>query len=246
LLVPAACLLTLLLASPAFSLGPPLRAPDQVPGVESPPASQELAHAVRAYLAAVSPWKEDEITVLWVSNPEGIPVADGDLQLQVAARTRPSTFENMLLPVESASAGNSCRTFWVKAGVRVQAKVVRVAGRVPYRSLLRALDLEEAVSEIKDPRAEYVRTLDEAVGMVAKRALLPGDLLNVSWVEGRDLVRRGDTVRLVAQRAGINVSILARALQTGKLGDHIRVRNLESNRALKALVTGPGEATVQQ
>jgi flagella basal body P-ring formation protein FlgA len=117
---------------------------------------------------------------------------------------------------------------------------------VPYRSVLRALDLEEAVSEIKDPRAEYVRTLDGAVGMVAKRALLPGDLLNLSWVEGRDLIRRGDTVRLVAQSARINVSILARALQTGKLGDHIRVRNLESNRALKALVTGPGEATVQQ
>jgi flagella basal body P-ring formation protein FlgA len=151
----------------------------------------------------------------------------------------------MLLPVEVASAGRSCRTSWVKASVRVQAKVVRVVGRVPYRGVLRSADLEEAVSEVKDPRAEYVRTVADAVGMVAKRALLPGDLLNVSWVAGRDLIRRGDTVRLVAQGAGINVSILALALQAGKLGDHVRVRSLESNRALRGLVTGPGEVTVQ-
>jgi flagella basal body P-ring formation protein FlgA len=107
-------------------------------------------------------------------------------------------------------------------------------------------DLAERVCEIEDPRSEYFRHIDAAAGMIAKRALAPGEMLTSNCVEAASLVHNGDTVRLVALSNGIQVSTLARALQNGKLGDRIKVRNIVSNRAITAVVTGLGEVRVAQ
>jgi flagella basal body P-ring formation protein FlgA len=80
--------------------------------------------------------------------------------------------------------------------------------------------------------------------MLAKRSLAPGDLLNRNWVTGVCLVRNGEMVRLLVQNGSISISVLARALQDGKLGDRIKVRNIESDRALTAVVIGRGEVRI--
>jgi flagella basal body P-ring formation protein FlgA len=115
---------------------------------------------------------------------------------------------------------------------------------VPYGHALQADDVHELLCEVTDPRADYVRDCAEAIGMTAKRVLLPGDLLNRNWVAGVCLVRRGDVVRLVAQNGSISITVLARALQDGKLGDRIKVQNIDSDRALTAVVSGRGEVRV--
>lgn len=58
------------------------------------------------------------------------------------------------------------------------------------------------------------------------------------------MVRRGDTVRLVAVRDSVSLTVLARALQDGKLGEQIRVQNLDFNRPVTAQVTGEREVRV--
>ena len=82
------------------------------------------------------------------------------------------------------------------------------------------------------------------IGTTAKRALGTGELLKRDWVNEINLVHSGDTVRLVSQGSAICVTTLARALQNGKIGDRIKVRNLDSDRAIAAVVTGQGEVRV--
>jgi flagella basal body P-ring formation protein FlgA len=220
-------------------------------GVRVSPATrplreEELADLVRSYLSEVTPWNAEEITIRAVGCPAGTGIPKGEAALRVAGRSVPSSFSDMLLPVEITWGGRPFQTFWLKACAVVQAGVVRVTRRIPYRSVLDGQSIEEAVCQIRDPRAEYVRSLADATGMLAKRTLAPGDLLRVTFVEGRDLVKNGDMIRLVAQINDIRVSTQARALQRGKLGDCIRVRNLDSGQALKAVVTGPGAVRVMR
>jgi flagella basal body P-ring formation protein FlgA len=123
--------------------------------------------------------------------------------------------------------------------------VVRAAKAVPYRKILRSSDFEVAVCEIRNLRARYFRSVDDVSGLVSKRALYPGDILDRAWVTERELVRSGDTVRLWVLGKRINISTLARALQSGKLGERIRVKNIDTNRAIRALVIGKGEVRVK-
>lgn len=59
------------------------------------------------------------------------------------------------------------------------------------------------------------------------------------------VVHRGETISLVFEAPGIQLSTSARALEDGALGDNVRLVNLSSNRTVNATVTGPGVAQVQ-
>lgn len=208
------------------------------------PEAAEIAVILKAHLAAISPWGEEEIEIRAIDNLPGIIIPQGDVQLRVAGRGMPANLKSALMSVEATLEGKVLRAYWVKADVRVRARVVQVAKPVPYGVALRAEDLREAVCDIEDARADYVRNSGEAVGMTAKRALGPGDLLNRNWLNENRLVRNGETVRCLEQSGGIRITTLARALQNGKLGDRIRVRNIDSDRTITAVVTGQGEVRV--
>jgi len=55
-------------------------------------------------------------------------------------------------------------------------------------------------------------------------------------------VRRGETVTLQYAAPGLSLSMRARALEDGAVGDSVRFLNTSSNRTIEAVVTGPGAA----
>ncbi len=208
------------------------------------PAAAEIAAVLKAHLASVTQWREDEIEIRSIENLKAIELPESDGQLRVVSRGAPATFRSALLSVETSLAGKPLRTFWVKADVHVRAQVVQVATPVTFHSAIKADDLREKVCDIEDPRTDYFRTSAEAIGKVSRRALVPGELLSRNSVEDAGLVRSGQTVRLTVESGSVRMTVLARALQSGKLGDPIKVRNMDSDRVITAIVTGRGEVRV--
>jgi flagella basal body P-ring formation protein FlgA len=72
------------------------------------------------------------------------------------------------------------------------------------------------------------------------RATLPASGASRSHVEAA--VRRGEAATLVYAAPGVSLTMRARALEDGAVGDTIRFLNISSNRTIDAVVTGPGEA----
>lgn len=58
-------------------------------------------------------------------------------------------------------------------------------------------------------------------------------------------IRRGENVTVVYQAAGVALSMRARALEDGAVGQNVRFLNTSSNRTVDATVTGPGAARVE-
>jgi flagella basal body P-ring formation protein FlgA len=120
---------------------------------------------------------------------------------------------------------------------------------VPTRAIaqgevMRASDLVPA----RRPKSEFapnvVREAEQAVGMVAKRALRAGQAIRQSDFAKQELVARNETVTISYEVPGINVSIRGQALEPGAQGDLINVVNVQSKRTLQATVTGPGRVSV--
>lgn len=55
-------------------------------------------------------------------------------------------------------------------------------------------------------------------------------------------VRRGDMVTLVYEAPGLSLSMRARALEDGAVGQSVRLLNTSSNRTIEGVVTGPSAA----
>ncbi len=216
----------------------------QIKSLGKPVETSDLAPLLRAHIIETTPWRESEIEILSISRLKGIEIPLSGV-LRIPKKTALSGSRGVLIPVEVIFEGKPFITFWINCELRIRARVLQAARRIPYGKTVTQEDVEEAVADIADVRVDCLRKTEEVVGRVARRTLSPGDPITRESLANPFLVRSGDTVRLRLERDGIRLAVLARAEQDGKLGQSIRIRNLDFSKALKARVVGPGEVRVE-
>lgn len=231
-------------ALPGISVGGAART--RVTRSSRPLPEAEVAQALRAHLAAISGWQADEIEVRAIRKLNDVSIPEGSTtSLHVLQRSAPVSFRNLSIPMEVSVDGRPVRTIWVTADIRITATVAQATKRLPYGTVLTGDDFKIVRAEIPDPRSSYIRSAEMGSGKVLRRTLKPGELITGDALSDPLLVRNGDTVRLRLENSNIRVVMLARAEQNGRMGQSIRIRNLDFARTLRALVVGPGEVLVQ-
>ncbi|MBR8313184.1 flagellar basal body P-ring formation protein FlgA [Burkholderia dolosa] len=122
---------------------------------------------------------------------------------------------------------------------KILAKLLVAATPVPAGRPLTRKDVALAERDwlatpdaLADPRA-----ID---GRVSRRALKSGQVLQERFLKAQATVKRGQTVRIVAQTGQIEVSATGTALEDGAAGNTIRVRNTSTGRIVDARVVDGG------
>jgi len=86
----------------------------------------------------------------------------------------------------------------------------------------------------------YIASLDQVAERSLSRPVAAGSVLTPGALGGRQTVRAGDHVQLLAELDGIAVRAEGVALGSGDAGARLRVRNGSSGRVVDAIVRGPG------
>lgn len=122
----------------------------------------------------------------------------------------------------------------------VSAEVLVTARPVPAGQVFSPDDLTLASRNVVGAD-DAIGDTDAVLGQTPRRALRSGEIVRKNLLQWPLLVRRGDPVRIIATREQVSVSMAGEALDDGREGGVIRVRNLSSGKPLRARVTGPGE-----
>lgn len=85
---------------------------------------------------------------------------------------------------------------------------------------------------------------DGLVGRVAKRTLLPGNPIPLNSVREANLISQGKPVTLIFQAGGLTITGRGVALQAGRVGDLLSLRNVDSNAIVKGVVQADGTVRV--
>jgi flagella basal body P-ring formation protein FlgA len=85
---------------------------------------------------------------------------------------------------------------------------------------------------------------DAVVGLAARRTLRAGAAVAGRDVSAPQVIKANDVVTLVFEDAGVSLSLQAKALSGGGVGDTISVQNVTSKKTVQAVVSGPGQAVV--
>lgn len=94
----------------------------------------------------------------------------------------------------------------------------------------------------KQPRG-VIADPAQVIGLSTKRRIRPHQVLNNDLLISPWLVRRGNKVVMHAQSGEIHATTEAVALEDGRLGMRVRVKNPRSGKIIEAQVTGPGEVS---
>ncbi|MBI4829315.1 MAG: flagellar basal body P-ring formation protein FlgA [Nitrospinae bacterium] len=152
--------------------------------------------------------------------------------------------EKVFLLITFSKEGRAVSRTNAIASVKVRRPVAVAARPIERGRLLTAEDIT-IETRITGPFADDLAAdAAQAVGRAAERAMRAGAPVRKSYLATPKLVRAGDMVKLVAARGAMRISVLAQAREDGNEGDWVKVVNLESNKAVTARVSGPGEATV--
>src|SRR5690606_34401706 len=91
----------------------------------------------------------------------------------------------------------------------------------------------------------YITDPTQAVGKKLTRPVQADQVLTPAQLQLAESVRRGDQVVISARSGGISVRMQGEALSGGTLGQQISVRNLSSQRVVRARVVGHGQVEVE-
>lgn len=92
---------------------------------------------------------------------------------------------------------------------------------------------------------ETAMDLSDLVGMSPKRGLRPGLPVRLSEIAAPLVVSKKSLVTIIFQHPFMTLTAQGRSLQSGAVGDVIRVRNVQSNKIVDAEVIGAGKAVVR-
>jgi flagella basal body P-ring formation protein FlgA len=209
----------------------------------------DLAEAVRAFVES------------GIDREPGVDVAvePPDLSAPVVV---PLGRQGNEVAFEWSGAPRDRGTVTISADFRVDGRrVMRVPIRVAVRAFADALVVKTRLRrgdavvpgaferrriEVTEVREPLVRDPGELPPLRAARDLQPGKPLVRADLYLPPAVRRGDTVRLVARRGVLTVSILVIVQKDGVVGDVVPVKNVDSQRLVLARVVGPGQIVAEE
>lgn len=117
------------------------------------------------------------------------------------------------------------------------------------RSMTKGQEVDQSDLDIKETYTEgkanqYPESITDVQGKVLKKDIQAGTLITNSLVEERQVVKRGQTVTVVAQNRRLTVQTLGKAAQSGRRGDMIKVKSLSSERELQGRILDGGTVAV--
>ncbi len=124
----------------------------------------------------------------------------------------------------------------------VRVPVVVAASVVPRGTVLTAAHVRLADVDTPVVGSPAFEKLADVMHAEALRDLRPGVAIRSQDVRPALLVRRGQMVLLTVGQGGFMISARLEALQDGRFGEQIQLRNRESGRVMTGVVKGPNMA----
>ncbi|MDQ0741913.1 flagellar basal body P-ring formation chaperone FlgA [Pseudomonas sp. W4I3] len=199
-----------------------------------------LEFTVEDYLATTQTPGRYEIQVNQLDPRLRMPMCDKELTATLESPAQPIGRVTVKVRCEGASPW----TVFVPAQVKLFRDVVVVARPLKRTGIIGYDDVALRERDISLINQGYLTSLDQAIGQRLTRPMVTDQVITLVHLEQAEVIRKGDQVVISASSGGLNVKMPGEALSNGGMSEQIRVKNLNSNRVIKARVTAPGQVEV--
>jgi flagella basal body P-ring formation protein FlgA len=144
------------------------------------------------------------------------------------------------LPASAAKTGTSPASDAGKGTTRTVVVVKRLLQR---GTVLQADMLEETQASANQADTQLLSSLKDAQQAELTRDMPAGQALRVSDLRRAVMVKQGQVVMLsIGEKSEFQISVRMEAMQDGRLGEQVKLKNPESGRQVSGIVTGPNTA----
>lgn len=199
-----------------------------------------LEFTVEDYLATTQAPGRYEIQVNPLDPRLRMPMCDKELTATLESPAQPIGRVTVKVRCDGASPW----TVFVPAQVKLFRDVVVVTRPLKRTGIIGFEDVALRERDISSINQGYLTSVDQAVGQKLTRPMVTDQVITLVHLEQAEVIRKGDQVVISASSGGLTVKMPGEALSNGGMSEQIRVKNLNSNRVIKAQVMAPGQVEV--
>ena len=209
-------------------------------------SNAEIEMMVRDFVTTNPPIRGADLSIT------GVRVPGGDVRLP----TGDIEHEMQYLPQGGSSGTLPVNLFFSIDGEPVERRTATVAvvvmkavpvtrNPIARYQMIQPEDLMMQTMDVAGLPANTVLAYEDIAGQRARRSIGPQRVLRKDQFEFPPAVKRGDRVSIVAETAGLRITTVGEVQNTGRVGDRVRVVNLDSNKTLSARVVDAKTVQVQ-
>ena len=145
----------------------------------------------------------------------------------------------------SPSLDNPIRKINVSGLVDRQAQIPVLRTTLQNGDVIGKNDIDYIQISSKDIQHNAVMKSEDMIGLTPRRIAHAGKFIQRGTLEKPRLVERGEVITINFQQGPLLLTAKGKALQSGAIGDVIRVTNAQSSRTISATVNGSKEVIVR-
>jgi flagella basal body P-ring formation protein FlgA len=172
--------------------------------------------------------------------PEDISTAPGEPDIRPVFASVTNPFGRISVPVELRVSGRIVRRFTVTVESEGTTLVLIAKRDLKPGERFAESDVALERKPVDRPLRNYYSAPDEIRGITPVRTVSATGILVRDDFILTVVIRNGDPVRVEARSAGLKVIISGEARASGRIGDRIAVKNLQSGAILQAVVADEG------
>lgn len=214
----------------------PVTLPDLLIGV----TQGFLEFTVEDYLASSQTEGRYEIEVNQIDPRLRMPMCDKELTASLESPARPLGRVTVKVRCDSTAPW----TVFVPAQVRLFREIVTTTRPLKRAGIVEPQDVTLRERDVSQINQGFLTSVDQAIGQKLVRPMVADQVVTLLHLEQAEVVRKGDQVVITARSGTLAVRMPGEALSNGAMNEQIRVKNLNSQRVIKAQVMAPGHVEV--
>ena len=200
---------------------------------------QEVARSAQS-----NHWQNYQIEYrIWVpSSANHLPVCESPFVIKGR--------DNRPLPIGNLKRSVSCEDITSPWRINI---TIKSSITLPVVVATHTIDRNETISpsHLKTEKRTISRQNDfytltsQAIGLEATRRIRAGQIIGQTNLSSPALIEKGNQVIIIAQKEGFSASTKGVALEQGKKGQQINIKNIRSGKVIRAVVTGMNQVHTQ-
>ncbi len=196
---------------------------------------ERVVQALRQYILEHSAWRPEQVDVTLYSFAP-LPTPEGEMELTFLKQSHGLTpgRHRFLLGVQVN--GREETRLWIDAEVKVFTEVVVTSQPLAHYEAISPEKVRPERRDLGEAPLQPFTSVKDIEGKLAAYPIEVNQVLAASMVDLPRVIRRGSSVALVYESAGIHVETPGRAVEPGRVGDRIHVENPDSGKVVEGQI----------
>jgi flagella basal body P-ring formation protein FlgA len=208
-------------------------------------SKEELVKAAEDFIKKNMPWKEDEVKIDQKNVKEVVNIPEGEVLLKVREDKDIKFKGNVIIPVEIYIDNKFYKIEPVSFVINVVTDCLIAKKNIKIKEFLKEEDYIIAKKDITFLPDDVILSNDELNGLITKRAIIAGTVLQKSMFETPPLFKRGTNVGVIVQVKKVTVETEGIAMTDGREGDLVKVK-LNNGKILEGKVNYQGKVIIEK